>query len=670
MIRKGLSKFIAVMAAAAMVASCAPVWAQETESESPAAVQPEGAGSTVEDLLSKMTLREKVSQMFVTSVRTWAEAGMDTSEIDDFTLSQGTAGEPMQTLVPEVAEMISRERFGGVIFFGENCAGGNQKLLELVNDMQKANQDTDSECVIPLLMAADQEGGDVARLTEGTRGIGNMALTATGKEEYIEEEASIFGRELRDCGINTTFAPDIDVNNNPANPVIGTRSFSDDPEVVAKSGIKFMNAMSAEGIITSIKHFPGHGDTATDSHSGLPMVDKSYEELQECELIPFRAAIDAGAEMVMTAHIQYPQIDSTTVKSASTGEDIYLPATLSQKILTEVLRGDMGFEGVVVTDALNMNAITEHFGMEEACVMTINAGADLILIPIVVWNPETAAQMGDLLDSLTAKVESGEISEERVDEAVTRILTLKEKHGLLDPVDTELTQEQIDAAADPVQLGEDQDAAWNHAKDAITLVKNEENLLPLSVQDGESILFVFTSPTRPYLAEMAMQHLKEEGVVPESATYECIPVSADTEEEAIEAAKNADHVIAVTSVFNVAGFDPTTDSGLASHIFDEVIDAAHEAGHKVVLLSGVLPYDVARYQAADAIVISYDSFGMTEVPTGVKAYIPNLILGMCCAFGEFDPVGTLPVVIPALDENYTFTEEVLYDRGFSLSYEG
>lgn len=639
---------------------------QAAETAADRAVVP--ADQKIEDLLGKMTLREKVSQMFVASVRTWADSGVDTSEIDHWTLSQGLAGTEMQTLEPEVAAMISKERFGGMLFFGENCAGGNEKLLELVNDMQKANQDTDSECVIPLLMAADQEGGDVARLYEGTRGIGNMALTATGKEEYIEAEASIFGRELRSCGINTSFAPDIDVNNNPSNPVIGSRSFSDDPEVVAKNGITFMKAMGDEGIITSIKHFPGHGNTDTDSHTGLPMVNKTYEELKECELIPFQAAIDAGAEMLMTAHIQYPEVDSTKVKSISTGEEIYYPATLSHKILTEILRGDMGFEGVIVSDALNMDAITSHFGMEEACALTINAGTDLILIPIVVWNPETAQQMGDLLDTLTKKVENGEISEERINDSVTRILNMKEKHNLLDPVDTELTQEEKDAAADPVKLAEDQQTAWEHAEDAITLVKNEENLLPLTVKEDESVLFVFTSSLRPYTAEMAMARLKEKGLVPESVTYSCIAVSEETEEEAIEAAKKADHVIAVSSVFNTSGFNPASENGTASRIFDEVIDAAHEAGHKAVLLSGVLPYDAARYQAADAIMITYDSYGMEEAPEGVTAYIPNLIAGICCALGEFEPVGTLPVVIPKLDENYTFTKDVLYDRGYSLSY--
>ncbi len=662
-------RILSMIMSAAMLICSLPVWAQETDNKNLLPYQNvEPADQTVKELVENMTLREKVSQMFIGSVRTWAEAGVDTADIDHMTLSQGLAGTPMQTLEPQVAEMISRERFGGMLFYGENCAGGNTKLLELANDMQKANLNTESDCVIPLLMAADQEGGEVARLYEGTRGIGNMALTATGKDEYISQEASIFGRELRNCGINTSFAPDIDVNNNPANPIIGSRSFSDDPEIVAKNGIIFMNAMKEEGIITSIKHFPGHGNTSTDSHTGLPLVEKTYDELKECELIPFEAAINAGAEMIMTAHIQYPKVDATMVKSASTGEDIYLPATLSHRFLTEILRGDMGFEGVIVSDALNMDAITAHFGIEEACEMAINAGADLLLIPIVVWNPETAQQMGELFDSLTEKVENGEISEERVNDSVTRLLNLKEKHNLLNPIDTTLTQEEKEAASDPIQLGEDQNTAWKHATEAITLLKNKEDLLPLTVKENESILFVFTSATRPYTADMAMKRLKEEGIIPDSVTYQCIAVSAETEQDAVEAAKNADHVIAVSSVFSTSGFNPHSGNGTASRIFDEVMSAAHAKENKVVFLSGVLPYDAARYQEADAILVAYDSFGMKDAPTGVTAYIPNLISGICCVFGAFEPKGTLPVMIPALDENYVFTENVLYERGASLSY--
>lgn len=660
----------------ALLAPGTITWAAQTEAEDAASAQTESeAGSAaydseVTDLLEKMTLREKIAQMFVPCVRTWYDENTqyESQDQQNSIEAMGLKGLPFTAMNDDVKKMLSEERFGGVLLYGENCEAGNAQVLQLVNDMQAANQETDSECVIPLLICMDQEGGVVARLTEGVRGVGNMALSATSEAYNIADEASVIAKELQSVGVNVTFAPDVDVNNNPANPVIGVRSFSDDPAVVSEDSIVFMDALSEAGLITSPKHFPGHGNTSTDSHTGLPMVDKSYEELKECELIPFQAVIDAGAEMIMSAHIQYPQVETETSTSTSSGEEIYVPATLSHTIMTDVLRGDMGFDGVIVSDSLSMDAIVDNFGLEDACARAINAGVNIILTPITIYDAETMQQMTDLVDDMVNRTESGEISEETVDDSVAHILTLKKNHDLLDPINTELTQEQIDAAGDTESLKKDMEVIWDHACKAITLVKNDDNVLPVKAKEDESVLFVYTASSRLYTADMVMERLKRCNVVPESLKYQAIQATADTEQECIEAAKNADHVFLITSLFGVSGFDPTTDSGITSKVFDEVIDAAHDAGHKVVLVSGVLPYDAARYQKADGILLSYGSTARTSVPTEVTAYIPNLVVAMCTAFGEYEPVGKLPVVIPTLDENYAFTDEPLYERGYSLSY--
>lgn len=671
-----------------LLSSCIPVWAQETETDSAAATAQEteadsmaaaaqeteadveSAGSSaVEDILSRMSVREKVAQMFVVASRTWEQekAVTESEEQAAAPSIDTTEAVKVTSLNDELKEFIANGRYGGFILYAENCSESNEQTLELTNELQTANQDTDSDVVIPLLIATDQEGGVVARLSQGIRGIGSMALSATGDPENITEEVSIMARELSDTGIITAFAPVLDVNDNPANPVIGIRSFSDDPETVAEYGNVFIDAMSSEGIITSLKHFPGHGNTDVDSHTGLPLVNKTYDELKQCELIPFQSAIDHGAEMIMTAHIQYPQIEKAAWTSVSTGEEIYLPATLSHTILTDILRDDMGFEGVVVTDAMEMDAINDHFGKEEACCMAIEAGVDLILMPLTVNNHESILQMESLVDSITEKVEKGEIPEEYVDTAVTRILTLKEKHGLLEPVSTTLTQEQRDAASDMDQLTADIAAEWEHATKALTLIKNENDAFPADAAEDESVLFVYTAASRLSTADMAMDRLKEEGIVPESVTYQALELKEETREECLKAAGEADHVIVVSTAFSTAGFDPNSDSGLAGKIIDEVIDAAHEAGHQAILVSAYLPYDAARYQTADAIILTYGSVGLTEPLTEGKAYVPNLLAGLCCAFGEFAPTGTLPIVIPALDENWAFTDEVLYDRGTSLT---
>ncbi len=660
--RKMAKKLFAGVLAFSMAAGTLPAGAQETEQDT----------DKVSMLVESMTVREKIGQMFMPAVRSWVDAGAEESEGEQAAVAAGTASAaetvPMTELREEVRKAISEDRLGGFILYSENCQAGNRQTLELVNELQEANKDTDSECVIPLLIATDQEGGIVTRLSQGAKGVGSMALTASGDTANIAEEASVIGRELTSVGINTTFAPDVDVNNNPANPVIGVRSFSDLPEVVSEAGNIFMKAMSEEGVITSLKHFPGHGDTDTDSHSGLPLVDKSYEELKQFELIPFQSAIDNGAEMIMTAHIQYPQIETGTCKSISTGEDIYLPATLSKTILTDILRGDMGFEGVVVSDSLSMDAIKEHFDLADACRRSIEAGVDLILVPIMAMNLEDVQNTEALMDQMAELVEQGEIPQERIDEAVTRILTLKEKHGLLDEIDTELTQERLDAAGDEQMLEEDIAVQWEHAKKAVTLVKNEDAALPISMGEDEKVLFLFNSSLRPYYADKVMEALKESGTIPQSAQYESIVTAEDTEQDCIEKAAEADYLFVISSVFSSSGFDPTAESGLSGKIFDEAIDASHEAGHKVVFVSGMLPYDAARYQSADAILLTYGSSGITDPSDKLAAYVPNLEAGMRCAFGEFEPTGTLPVTIPSVGDDWLFTDEVLYERGTSLGF--
>ncbi len=654
--------------------SCVPAWGQETEADSAAseAVETEAEGSHVEDIFSQMTVREKVAQMFMVTFRTWevSDSGDETKEQAAAPSTDASDVEKINvtSLNDELREMLAQERFGGVILYAENCSESNEKTLELANEMQAANLDTDSDVVIPLLIATDQEGGVVARLSQGIRGIGSMALSATqDPEKNIQEEASIMSRELSDAGINTTFAPDMDVNDNPANPVIGIRSFSDEPQTVADRGQIFIDAMSANGIITSLKHFPGHGNTDVDSHTGLPLVDKTFEELKDCELLPFQSAIDQGAEMIMTAHIQYPQIEKETWTSISTGEEVYLPATLSHTIMTDILRGEMGFEGVVVSDALTMDAITDHFGVEEACCMAIKAGVDLILVPFLIGNAEDIERMDSLIDMITEKVESGEIPEETVDTAVKRILTLKDNHGLLEPVEPVLTQEQKDAASDMDQFNEDIAVQWDHATQAVTLVKNENDAFPITLAEDESVLFACTAASRMVMTDMAMERLKEEGLVPDSVEYQTMELTADNKDACMEAAAKADHVVIVSVAFSCAGFDPESENGATGVLVDEVIDTVHEAGHQAVLLSGYLPYDAARYQTADAIALSYGSVGTTEAPAEGQAFVPNLVAAICSAFGEFEPTGTLPVMIPALGDDWTFTDEVLYDRGTSLT---
>ena len=466
---------------------------------------------TLEIMLSAMTLREKVAQMMIASFRVW-------QEVPETADGEQPAEEPPKTniteLNDEIREMIAREHFGGILLFGENFTDPEQ-TLRLVSDLQTTNRNGGG---VPQLIFVDQEGGNVNRIPYSTIGVGNMALGASGNSANAWKMAAIHGEEIGLLGIQVDFAPVMDVNNNAANPVIGIRSFSDDPQTVAEYGCAYLAGLHDAGIIAALKHFPGHGNTDTDSHTGFPQINSTYEELKENELIPFQAAIDAGADMVMTAHIQYPQIEQETYTSVSSGEQVYLPATMSRTILTDILRGDMGFEGVVVTDALDMAAIADNFSPEDTLKLTINAGVDLLILPAV-KDTNLFKLTETYVDTAVALVESGEISEERINESVLRILRLKSENGVLYQTDFAVTDTQIAAAQSGVGSAAHRETERQIAEKALTLVKNDNDAFPLQVKPGEKtlILFADSCASRAGNGDLARQLLEEKQALPEGA---------------------------------------------------------------------------------------------------------------------------------------------------------
>ena len=415
-------------------------------------------------LMGEMTLRDKLAQMMVPSFRKWAPDGKQPVAVTE--------------LEGEVRELIAGARFGGVVLFAENCVDAEQ-TLRLVSSMQTATLEGGG---VPLFVCTDQEGGRVTRLSFGTTGVGNRMLAATGDPENARLMAAIHGKEIGLLGMQVDLAPVLDVNNNPLNPVIGVRSFSDDPQIVAEYGLAYMEGLHQSGIIPTLKHFPGHGNTDTDSHTGLPVINCTYEELKKCELVPFQAAIDAGAEMVMTAHIQFPEIEKETCESLS-GEKIAVPATMSRVILTDILRGDMGFTGVVMSDALDMAAVAKSFRQEDVLRMAINAGVDLLLLPPV-WDEDSLVQVQTLLDTAVALAESGEIETARIEESVRRILALKQKYGLLEQTDFSVTQEQVRAA----QEGVGSDAHRETERQIALKAQNETDTVILGDEQTDTFL--------------------------------------------------------------------------------------------------------------------------------------------------------------------------------------
>ena len=621
----------------------------------------EAREDTPESILSNMTLREKASQMMIVSFRAWEEVP-ETEEGEP--PKEGYPKANVTELNEEIRSMLARNRFGGYLLFGENFSDTEQSV-RMVSGLQAANQ---SGGGVPMLIFVDQEGGRVNRIPWSSIGVGNMALGATGDPENARKMAAIHGEEIRQLGIHADFAPVVDVNNNPSNPVIGDRSFSDDAQTVAEFGCAYLAGLHDAGTIAALKHFPGHGNTDTDSHTGFPLISSSYEELKENELIPFQTAIDAGADMVMTAHIQFPMIEQETAVSVSTGEKIYLPATMSRTILTDILRKEMGFEGVIVSDALDMAAITKNFSMEDTLKWTVNAGVNLLILPAVFNHSEFLA-MEPWVDTLVSLVESGEIDEARIDDSVLRILRLKEKYGVLEQTGFSVTAEQIDAAKESVGSAAHRETEQQIAENALTLVKNESNVFPLQIKPGEKtlILFADSCASRAGNGNLARQLLEERQALPEGAEIVVMKSTKENEGECILAALGADHVILVHRAYSMACLDPATEDGFSSGAFDRIIRTMHEKGKTVIVVSCQFPYDAARFPEADAILLTYWGTAMQGLPAEGRSWSFNLPAGLLACFGQFEAKGRLPVDIPALDETWRPTGEILWPRGYSAA---
>ena len=610
------------------------------------------AENTLKTIISGMTLRDKAAQMMIASFRTWQEEPEDPDKEKPPAVKITELNEP-------IMQMIERDRFGGILLFGENFEYAEQ-TLRLVDDMQTSNRKGGG---IPLIIAVDEEGGNVARLNYGTIGIGNMALGATGDPENAYTMAAILGEEIGLLGINANYAPVVDVNNNPANPVIGIRSFSDDAQAVSEYGKAFIRGLHDKGIMATVKHFPGHGDTDTDSHTGFPVINKSIDELMETELVPFKAAIEAGADMVMTAHIQFPQIEKETYTSLENDVQVYLPATMSHTILTDILREDLGFNGVIVSDALDMDAVSKNFSLEDTLRLSINAGVDMLILPIV-KDIDLFRETETWLDTAVALVESGDIKTERIDDAVLRILTLKQKYGLLDQTDFTVTEKKISAAEKSIGSRVHKKTEWEIAEKALTLVKNDNSAFPLQMKEGDKtlILFADSCASRSGAGDLVRKMLKERKALPEGAEINVLKVTKGNEKACVSFAEKADHLILVHRVYTAACLDPSTEDGFSSGTFDRVIQAVHKKGKTVIVVSCQLPYDAARFPDADAILLTYGSSAMSKIPQEGSSWSPNLPAGLLACFGQGKPEGVLPVNIPELDEHYRPTDKIMFPR--------
>lgn len=566
-------------------------------------------------LLRHMTLEEKVGQLFVVEV-----FGQDADTVSPVMAARNQALYGVDT----PAEVIDKYKPGGVIYFDARRGPDNlhnpRQIATLSNGLQEVA--TSQRQPIPLLISTDQEGGSlVFRLVAPATAMpGNMALGAGRSAEDAHRSAEVIGTELAVVGINQDLAPVADVNVNPANPVIGIRSVGEDPDLVSELVAAQVNGYHDGGVASVAKHFPGHGDTSTDSHFGLPEVTHTREELEEIDLPPFEAAIDAGVDSIMTAHVVLRSVDPSGV-----------PATMSEPILTGLLREELGYDGLIITDALDMGGATATFPHDVAPVQALKAGADQLLLP-----PEFDVAYNAVLDAFR----SGEISMKRLDESVYRILRLKMKRGLFDNplVDVDNAEKVVGT---PDHLADEQEITDR----TTTLVKNDAGLLPLSYAQRDVLVTGWGVTTTATLGNAISQRgqdvqVLETGITPSSSRIN----------QAVALARTSDLVVVSTN--NAASVNVSTGQPTPSAAAQQALVNALLATGTPVIVSGMRnPYD-----------ISY----LTEAPTYLATYgytAAQLEALTRVLFGEVNPTGKLPVTIPRADGSGD-----LYPFGHGLSY--
>ncbi|MET9018902.1 glycoside hydrolase family 3 N-terminal domain-containing protein [Actinopolymorpha sp. NPDC004070] len=560
------------------------------------------AQAWIRRVVARMSAEEKVGQLLVTHVYGAAADSSDARNAAEYG-------------VATPAEVVAKYHLGGVCYFTwSGNVGPLPGVAALSNGLQAAATGTGAG--LPLLISTDQEQGTIARIgPPAAQFPGNMALGAGRDAAAAREAAAITGAELAALGINHDYAPDADVNVDPGNPVIGVRSFGSDPGLVAELATAQVLGYQRDGrIAATAKHFPGHGDTKVDSHTGIPEIRHTRQQWEDLDAPPFRSVIDAGIDSIMTGHLVFPALDPS-------GD----PATLSHPIVTGLLREELGFTGLVVTDALGMKGVRDKYGDDQVVVLAINAGVDMLLRPPAF----------DLAHrSLLAAVREGRISRHRLDEAVGRIVRLKLANGIVHHPTVD-----VSAVENTVGTQAHLDRADRITETTTTVVRND-GLLPARV-DGRRVLVVGAGGSAVrYLADALADRGADTGTMSTGTRPTDAAIAG-----AVGAAADADLTVVLTSkAWDTEVTDPQARQRL---LVGELLGT----GRPVVVVAVADPYDLAYADRAQA---------------GVAVYAPTAVTMRALArvlCGEVGPRGRLPVEIPTADGT-----GVLYPYGHGLTW--
>ena len=545
--------------------------------------------SWVDQTLAHMTLEEKIGQViFPVTSGVFTNVGSDEFQ--------------------KIKENIQKYHVGG--YHIEGGSGANPiSGAYLISRMQQLAQ-------VPLLITADFEGGAGSEFAGATQFPRGLAIGATGKVQYAYDAATFTAREAKAMGINVNFYPVVDVNNNPRNPIINIRSFGENPTSVGEFAQAYVKGTQENGILATAKHFPGHGDTSVDSHLELPVINFDRARLNLIELPPFEAAIKAGVDSVMTAHIYLPQFEKTPG----------LPASLSPAITTNLLRHDLGFEGLVFTDALVIHAISANFGADQAAVRAIEAGADVALEP---------ADIAGAFAALQTAVAKGDLKVQRLDQSVRRLLAAKAWAGLNVQTGVPNGQRgpdlnQVDTLVGTPAAEQKSDEIMEHA---LTLVKDERHAIPLRIDPGDQALLLnFVDRDNPEFSSAPGLTFRAEFMKRHSRTLfaQVGPMITRNEADLIRQLAGVTRVVAVSCSIRIASYKGSL--GLSEPQQDLLRSIAHHDGPFVFALFGS-PY-----------LLNY----IPELPSYALAFefYPGAEAAMVRAlFGEIPFQGKLPVTV-------------------------
>lgn len=588
--------------------------------------------SAAEKIVSKMSAEEKIGQMLMVDIRSWDKDGSENKT-------------PFIEMNDSVRKMITDYHLGSVILFRENLINTPQ-TVELINNLQRARDN------LPLFISTDQEGGYVTRLRVGTEMPGNMALGATGSTELARQVGSVHGDELSSLGFNFNFGPVVDVNNNQNNPVIGVRAYSDDPAIVARLARGYIDGIHQYPVLTSLKHFPGHGNVASDTHFALPSVNTDKASWQQTELKPF-VEVMPFTDAIMTAHVVVPALDSATLKSTG-GKEIGTPATLSKPILTDVLRHQLKFNGLILTDAMDMGAISGNFDPHWAIRQAILAGNDIVLMPVGIKDDASVKQLDALYEYLKTEAEKDPLLKQRIQESAERVVYTKLNKRISPATHDSANAESIVASKDHKDL---ENAI---AEKAITLIKNDR-VLPYTLKSSNDVLVYSDEAPRNDLIKKHLGNIADEFNVAINVKGEVVKLDKDTLISADIEKQIQNQQLIILATYNLKDNPKNAQ---------KIIDVAKAKNIPLVVISTRNPYDIAYLNNVKANIAIYGITGFdvtnnvrNSLETNIRSGLRTLFVG---PEGNSKmlarPEGKLPVDIKSPDGS-----NVIYPRGYGLS---